>query len=72
MTLKSLRKIKKIKQKEFAKELNMNRVSIGYYEKGIRSPKIDQLPIMAKLLNCSIEELVFAIIETQKQSKKMV
>lgn len=70
MTLKSLRKIKKIKQKEFAKELNMNRVSIGYYEKGIRSPKIDQLPIMAKLLNCSIEELVFAIIETQRQSKK--
>ena len=68
MTLKNLRIVNKIKQVEVAKELNLSRIAIANYEKGSRTPSIEMLPKLAEILNCSIEELVLAIIETKKQS----
>lgn len=67
MTLKRLRKINNVKQKYIAEVLNVSRIAIGNYESGIRQPKIEQLPKLATVLNCSIEELVLALIETKEQ-----
>lgn len=68
MTLKNLRKVSNIKQLTVAKKLNITRVAVANYEKGSRTPSIEMLPKLAEILNCSIEELVLAIIETKKQS----
>lgn len=67
MTLFHLRKRAKETQSKLAKALLLDQTTVSKYEKGKILPPIIIIPKLAELLNCSIEELVFAIIETQKQ-----
>lgn len=67
MTIKHLRQKVNLTQKVLAQKIYCDQTTISKYEKGIAIPKIEQLPKLAKVLNCSIEELVLALIETKEQ-----
>lgn len=57
----------KVKQQYLAAVLGVTQQNISRWCVGRSFPPIKLIPKLAELLNCSIEELVFAIIETQKQ-----
>ena len=65
MTLSILRKNKKLTQTELSKKLYVSQRLISAWEKAERTPSIEMIPKLSKILNCSIEELVFAIINTK-------
>ncbi len=44
-------------QSEAAIELNVNQTAISQWENGTTQPSADKLPLLAKLYNCSIDEL---------------
>lgn len=69
MTLKNLRNENKLKIIDVANFLKMQTSTVSQYETGKRQPKIDQLPKLAEVLGCSIEEVVLALIETKKQAQ---
>mgnify|MGYP005810359027 CR=1 FL=1 len=69
MTLKRLRILQKVKQKDMLKTLNVSSGCLSQWESGKRQPSIEIIPQLAKILNCSIEELVLAIIETKRGCK---
>lgn len=62
----SLRKKVNCKQSNIAKDLKISQPLISQWETGKRQPPVDILPKLAKILHCSIEELVYSIIETKK------
>lgn len=68
--LQSLRLQQNVKQITITNILNLSKGCISQWEKGKRTPAIQQLPKLAQVLNCSIEELVYAIIETKNQKEK--
>jgi len=70
MNIKLLRENRKLSQKEVYLNLNLNQNTYSQYETGKRQPKIEQLPKLAEILDCSIEELVLALIETKKQAQQ--
>lgn len=69
MNLKDIRKAKKIKQLQIVRVFNLSSGCVSQWEKGIRSPKIEQLPKLATLLGVSIEELVYSLIETKEATQ---
>ncbi len=62
-------KEKQITQSYLAKKLKISQSAISQWNSGT-TPKIEQLPKLAEVLNCSIEELVYAIIETKNRVKE--
>ena len=66
MTISQIRTNNQLKQLNIATSLNVKVNTVCQWEKGCRSPKIEQLPKLAEVLNCSIEELVFALINTKE------
>lgn len=64
------RKIKNITQAKMAKELNVTRVCVSQWESKVRFPNITMIPKMAKILNCSIEDIVLCFCEDE--SKEVV
>lgn len=68
MTIKHLRQKANLTQKVLAQKIYCDQTTISKYEKGIAIPKIEQLPKLADILHCSIEELVFALIITKEQN----
>lgn len=56
--LYSLRSEKGISQKKLARMIGVSQSAIYYWEKGERSPKLEQLPRIATALNVSITDLV--------------
>lgn len=56
--LRELRKQKKLKQEDIAKELNMTQQSISQYETGETAPKIEILIQFADFFNVSIDYLI--------------
>lgn len=68
--MKELRRKNNLKQEYLANYLKISQPLISSWEKGTRTPPVEQLPKLAQVLNCSIEELVYAIIETKNQKEK--
>lgn len=64
-----LRKKLKLSQTEIANKLFLSQRTISSWENGTRTPPVDILPKLAEVLNCSIEELVYAIIDTKNNNK---
>lgn len=67
MDLRQIRIKHFVKQIDIVRQLNTSTGCVSQWENGKRMPKIEQLPQLAKILNCSIEELVLALIETKEQ-----
>lgn len=47
-------------QAELAKELGIDRSTVAKWETGKANPRVELLPKLAEILNCSIDEL-FAV-----------
>lgn len=71
MKLIHFRKRKHLTQLDLAQKLFLDQTTISKYENGKITPPVEQLPQLAKVLNCSIEDLVNAIIETKKQTENL-
>lgn len=56
--IQALRKAREITQEELAARVNLDRVSIGYIEQGIRTPKLRTLLLITEALECSLLELL--------------
>lgn len=67
MTLKELRKSKGITQKEMAKLLGMNEVSIVRYEKGTIIPPVDVFVRMCKILKLNNTQKLELLKELTKE-----
>ncbi|HHD2748800.1 TPA: helix-turn-helix domain-containing protein, partial [Clostridium perfringens] len=56
--LKDFRKDNKISQEDFAKQLEIARSTLSYYERAKSEPPIYTLVKMSEVMNCSIDELL--------------
>lgn len=56
--IRAFRKLKAIKQLEFAKKIGMSTSILGQIERGTRVPTQEQLDTMASVLNIEVEELM--------------
>jgi len=57
MRLKKLREKANLTQKKVGEILNVEQHTVSQWENGDRTPRADKLPELAKLFNCSIDEL---------------
>lgn len=55
--IKELRKAAGLTQQEVASHFGLNRAAVAMWERGSSVPKAPILPELAKILNCSIDEL---------------
>lgn len=58
MKMEELRQASKLTQSEVAEKLRVDRSAVAKWEAGAAKPRADKLPALAKLYNCSIEELL--------------
>lgn len=56
--VRAFRKLKMIKQQDFAKEIRMSTSVLGQIERGTRVPTREQLETMASVLQIQVEELM--------------
>lgn len=74
--IKALREDRRISQEELSQKLNLDRVSLSLIENDKRALKADELVLLSKALNISIDELLDlktspeVIIESTKKSKE--
>lgn len=55
--IKSLRLKQKLTQSELAEKLGVKQTAIAMWETGMNYPRAEMLPLIAKILNCTIDEL---------------
>lgn len=58
MKIKQLRKAAEIKQSELAEELGVDNSTVAKWETGAAKPRADKLPALAKILNCTVDQLL--------------
>lgn len=46
-----------MRQEDLAKKLSIDRSTVAKWETGEAMPRADKLPVLAKLLGCTIDEL---------------
>lgn len=56
--LKELREEKNLTQDELGKALSINTITISRWERGVRTPNIDSLEILAKFFNVTAGQLL--------------
>ena len=66
---KILLKTKKVSQTTLAKYLGISQSAISQWGKGSSLPTLNLIPKIAKILNCSIEEVVFSLLDTSKKEE---
>lgn len=57
-SLKYLRKKTELTQKQLAKQLKVDRSTVAKWEIGESLPRADKLPELAKILGCTVDELL--------------
>ena len=58
MSFREARKKSNLTQKEVAQKLDTSRVTVARWECSINNPKLNTLKKLAKLYNCTIDELI--------------
>jgi len=66
--LKTVREERGFTQEEVAREININRVNLAYYENGTKVPSVAVLTSIADVLNCSIDGLLDRNNDNRKES----
>ncbi|MBB5335392.1 helix-turn-helix domain-containing protein [Pectinatus brassicae] len=69
MNIKVYRKKLKITQSDLAAKMNVTQGAIVQWESGICFPRADKLPMLANILNCSIEELIMPEVMLSSTAK---
>lgn len=57
LRIKELREEKGFSQSNLAMKLGVDQTSISQWERGVANPAVSRLPDLAKILNCSIDDL---------------
>lgn len=65
MSLRDLRKKEKYSQTKLANIMNVSQTFVSGWERSIRQPDISLLPKLAKVLRCSIEDIVYCFCEKE-------
>lgn len=60
MSIVQKRKEKGFTQMQLAEQLNVSPAAVAMWETNERTPRIDKLLAMAKLFNCTVDELISA------------
>ena len=60
-TFKELRKEKNLTQCQLAKKVNVTQGTVAMWETGKATPKTENLIILSKILDCSIENVLQSI-----------
>ena len=58
MGIKEKREAKSMTQTEIAEKLNISRTTVSMWETGDSMPRADKLPALARILDCTIDELM--------------
>lgn len=58
MRFKDLRKKANLTQVQIAEALNIGQSTVSMWESGENLPRADKLPQLARLLNCTVDELL--------------
>lgn len=58
MSFKEARKRRNLTQKEVAQKLDTSRVTVARWECGINNPKLETVKKLAKLYDCTTDELI--------------
>ena len=66
MNLKEIRIAKGMTQKELANAIEVTDAAICQYENGQREPNLDNLKKLARVLDCTVDELINDPKEEQK------
>lgn len=56
--LKEKRENCNLSQKDLAEKLNVTQSTIAMWETGKALPRADKLPVLAKIFNCTVDELL--------------
>lgn len=68
--LRELRKEKGLNQEELGKLINVTKVSVCCYEKGVRTPNLETLEDLANIFNVSVDYLLGNDLKIKVQSKE--
>ncbi len=68
--ISKLRKNKNMTQKELANLLNVSDKAVSKWERGESYPDVALLPILSKILNISIDELLSPQIQTSEEQEQ--
>ena len=60
--VRKYRKLNNFTQSELAKQIGVSKAAISMWENGERNPNIEMLKKIAKILNCTTDELLEPII----------
>lgn len=55
--IKKLRINANMTQEELAKEMSVSQSTVAMWESNSAKPRTDKIPVLAKVLNCKIEDL---------------
>lgn len=66
--IEAQRKKQSITQCELAYKMGVSQANVSQWEKGETLPRADKLPLLAKILNCTIDELFDKDNETKTKS----
>ena len=66
-SLKDLRKHARLSQTQLAEMLQVSQASVCAWERGEALPTLDKLRPLCKLLVCSLDELLDALLEPEEQ-----
>ncbi len=70
--IKKLRKEKHLSQEELAQKCNVSRQTISRWESNEVLPDTNNLIILAKLFNVTLDEIVFGVTEQKKRENKSI
>lgn len=69
IALKKLREQKGLTQTELAKKFTVGQSTIAMWESGEAMPRADKLPLLAKILECSIDDFFRKDEENQEEQE---
>ena len=55
--IKSIREKRGLSQKNISEKMNVTQGCVSQWEAGMSKPSADKLPLLAKILGCTIDEL---------------
>ena len=58
MDIRNRRLSKNLTQQDIAEALNVSRTTVTMWETGETSPRVDKLPKLARILECTVDELL--------------
>ena len=57
LRLKEIRENRDVSQSDLARLVSVNQTAVSQWERGVSLPSCDKLPLLAAVLDCSIDDL---------------